>query len=180
MGFTKTFNDMMYKLSTLDDSEFEELKSLLSKVELPTYEEYRHYEKADPNVVTQEAWSLIGGLKPQSISIENNPELTIWIENYTKRNRETIGSIHIMDYPLNSSLKPHYDPKSKTTFAFLLTAPEEGGRTTMEGRILDFKEGQVLEYNGTKVLHGVEEVTKGIRKSLIVWYNEASSKIPLI
>ena len=170
----------MYTLKTLKDKQFTELKRLLSNVELPTHEEYRHYEKADPNVVSQEAWSMTGGLKPQSISIENNPELTLWLESYTNRSRDTIGSIHIMDYPTNSALKAHYDPKSKTTFVFLLETPEEGGKTIMENRVLDLQEGQVLEYDGTKVFHGVEEVTKGTRKALIIWYNEESDKISLI
>lgn len=80
-------------------------------------------------------------------------------------------TIHRMTYYEGGMVPEHKDMNSLHTYVIMLEDDFEGGEFYLRGEQLDFnKKGQVAYYMGMDAPHSVSEITKGIRKVLVVWY----------
>ena len=85
---------------------------------------------------------------------------------------------NVTSYKDNGYLYSHKDDKSSMTIVSTITDNYTGGRFIIdETQYLDINKTDVVTFNGSEVLHGVEQVTKGERLSLNLWTSKKPSKI---
>jgi hypothetical protein len=95
------------------------------------------------------------------------------IVDYTKWKHLRIG---LAEYVVGDSLQPHYDSDSPLTIVTNLTDDYKGGEFYLGDDNMSLELGDVLIFNGNKLLHSVNRVKQGYRASLSVWYVSNSEK----
>lgn len=107
-----------------------------------------------------------------------NEKLNKIISAVTKRKTEDIIALHTIESLPPSKTLPHVDTTSVCTLNILLEDNFEGGKFYLNGKVHNGlnKKGEYIIYNGSKDKHSVSEVTKGVRKSLVVWYKHSGKK----
>lgn len=103
-----------------------------------------------------------------------NKNLNKILTKISKRDIKNAITLHTVEaYPPQSTIE-HIDKASELTLNILLDDNFEGGYIYINGeKINGLRErGDYLMYNGSKEPHSVTPVTKGKRKSLIVWYGK--------
>ena len=89
-----------------------------------------------------------------------------------------VGWCTITQYTKGRYLPMHKDGKSSLTFTSTITENYTGGRFIIGSEhYLEMNKGDVVSFNGTEVLHGVEEVIHGERLSLNIWTTDKPTKI---
>lgn len=168
--------DKFFRERYLTGPQFEKLVMMVDNAVTPSTEEAQHYYdnvygvgKHLPNIARN-------GTFLTALSIEQNPELVDWLVNFTGIENTSIHSLHTVDYPQGSILAPHKDTRSSNTFVFILQNAEEGGDVILGKKIYNFTKGRVINYNGQKLMHGVTEVKKGYRKTLVLFHGHKSLK----
>ena len=77
----------------------------------------------------------------------------------------------IVFWPTNSSQEAHYDDDYHPATSILyLNDNYEGGETFIGDKVIKPKQGKMIIFNGDKILHGVNKVTKGERYTIPAWY----------
>ena len=98
-------------------------------------------------------------------------------ENYIKEKIEKISPInpfHIVwinltEYENNRYLDFHTDERSECTFTIPLTDGYDGGDFLIEDKKFKLEKGECISFDGFRLRHGVEPVTKGYRAALNIW-----------
>jgi len=152
------------------------LTSLVDSAKKPEGPDLEYYERAVVGVLKTGSGAVGNKFKKDGsycvpFGVLNNPELVNWLEEFTNIEGKYINSIHSFEYIEGSSTKPHYDVNSNKTLIFVLNKAEEGGQFIFENDLLDVKEGEVLDYDGSKMKHGVTKVIKGYRRVFVAWYS---------
>lgn len=160
----------MFSTRTLTQEQLLELTQLVKDAVIPEGQELEIYKKRVPVVTVKEKTWMLRHATTQALSIWNNTELVDWITNFTKEDKDKLSSIHTVTYPVGGRCKDHKDGFTQKTFVFLLQNSTQGGKSIMDYKEYSFDEGTVLEYNGSKLTHGVTEVKEGLRKTLVVMY----------
>jgi len=108
-----------------------------------------------------------------------NEKLNKIINKLTNRDTADIISLHTIESHPPSETKPHVDTPSTCTLNILLEDKFEGGEFYLNENLYTglAKKGDYVVYNGGKEKHSVSKITKGIRKSLIVWYGKSKQLI---
>ena len=83
--------------------------------------------------------------------------------------------INFIDYNVGVGLWEHKDGQGDLTFISALNDDFEGGEVVIDGAKISLKQGDVVAFDGTKLKHGVSEVTKGNRYSLSIWLKESNT-----
>lgn len=104
----------------------------------------------------------------------SNKKLNKIINTLTNRDTTDIIALHTIESYPPSETKPHVDLRSTCTLNILLEDNFEGGDFYLNDMIYSDlkKKGDYIVYNGGKEKHSVSKITKGVRKSLIVWYGK--------
>lgn len=151
------FNNLVDELSktpTVNKSEWEKRISLVS--------DFKRIEENN---------SKITNTKLTHYSFRNK-NLNKIISEITKRDIRDAISLHIIEAEPPAATIPHTDKYSQLTLNILLEDDFEGGYIHINGIEINGlrKKGDYLIYNGSKEPHSVTPVTKGKRKSLVVWF----------
>jgi predicted 2-oxoglutarate/Fe(II)-dependent dioxygenase YbiX len=103
-----------------------------------------------------------------------NETLNKIIKGLTNRETKDIIAFHTIESVPPCETKNHTDSHSVCTLNILLEDNFEGGEFYLNGKKYHgLKErGDYVVYNGGKDSHAVSKITKGVRKSLIVWYSK--------
>lgn len=160
---------MIYNLQQLDDDSVNYLLQLVKKS--------RDATKSELDIINQNSDGLIdysskgkGPMTLTLLSINDNIELVEFFQKYIGINKNEITSIHLNQYNETAKTLPHRDTNSSRTYLILLSVAEQGGELVLENEIIPFnKIGQVIDYDGGKIMHGVNEIKKGFRTTLVVW-----------
>jgi len=105
-------------------------------------------------------------------SIENK-NLNSLLHDITKGNTRDIQSIYTVEFSKGDFGEPHLDTNSRTTLSLVLEKNSIGGDLIIGDKNADLnKPGDYIIYDGAKTIHSVSKVTKGRRKSLIVFYTK--------
>ena len=108
-------------------------------------------------------------------SIKNNEKLVNFFSEHLSINKNEIISIHSNQYKETSKTLSHRDSNSSRTYLILLSKADIGGDLILEDELVYFDEiGEVIDYDGGKVMHGVTEIEKGYRETLVVWTRSKS------
>lgn len=176
-GFKKDnfIESNVFKERHLTPSQLNQLITLVDNANKPSDIELQHYVDNVYGVGKHLPHIAINGTKLSPLSINENSKLIEWLVNITGISSNSIHSLHTVDYPEGSKLKPHLDTRSSQTFVFILNQSEQGGDAMIAGKQYSFHAGTILEYNGQKVFHGVTEVTKGERKTLVMFHGHKST-----
>ena len=164
----------------LSKKEFSNLLNELSKTPLASQDEIEFrisIEKEFRYVQKNISKTLLGSeLIHYSTS---NEKLNKIINNLTNRNTIDIIALHTIESHPPSETNPHVDLRSTCTLNILLEDDFDGGDFYLNKKLYDGlrKKGDYIVYNGGKELHSVSKITKGVRKSLIVWYGRKESLI---
>jgi len=103
----------------------------------------------------------------------NNKKLNLLIHDITGGRTKDIQSIYTVEFSKGDFGEPHLDTNSRTTLSLVLEKNSIGGDLIIEGKNAELnKPGDYLIYDGAKTMHSVSKVTKGKRKSLIVFYTK--------
>jgi len=93
-------------------------------------------------------------------------------ENYT------ISWINITQYLPNRGLRMHKDEKSQRTIVCDISEPYIGGSFKIDkDTYINTTKGDIIIFDGSNVLHGVDEVIKGVRVSLNLWTHKIMTNI---
>jgi len=109
-----------------------------------------------------------------------NPTLNRIFTDLTKRNIKDAVSLHTVEVGApDVGAVSHIDTHSHLTINILLEDDFEGGEFYLNHKKYDGlrEKGDYALYNGTKEYHEVKPITKGRRKSLIVWYDEEKTDL---
>lgn len=159
----------MFETITLTQQQLFELKELINLANTPDDSELEHYTSSVLGIVVRKK-EVQDGAIPLALSINNNTKLVDCIKKYTNLDNNSINSIHTITYPEGSWAKNHRDSNSTNTFVFILQNAQQGGSSVFNNIEYNFPEGTILNYNGSKILHGTTPVVKGVRKTLVLWY----------
>ena len=105
-----------------------------------------------------------------------NEKLIKIIKKYIPINDKTeyISNIHYIKYLTGEEAKPHADKDSADrTFIMLLNDNFEGGDFYLENEKTEFKKGDLLEFDSSKI-HSVKKIEKGEREVLVIWVKKIS------
>lgn len=170
----------MTTLTVLEEQNLQEIIDLVDSASEPTSEEMLHYDKVYGPGIKSKVVKRAKGIVCKPLGIKNNPRLINILTEVTKLNQSSLVSVHKNSYKEGVSLGNHYDGQSRQTFVILLKVADEGGEFIFENKEYHFEKGSVLNYNGMKTNHGVSEVRKGFRETLVLFYgNEGFSKSTL-
>ena len=90
----------------------------------------------------------------------------------------TVSWINLTVYNPGDHLRVHCDEKSSLTIISELSDDYTGGRFIVDkDTFLSLNKTDVVTFNGSKVLHGVEKVETGVRLSLNLWTHPISYNI---
>lgn len=103
-----------------------------------------------------------------------NEKLNNIINGLTNRETKDIIALHTIESVPPCETKSHADSHSVCTLNILLEDDFEGGEFYLNNKKYDGlrERGDYVVYNGGKERHSVSKITKGVRKSLIVWYGK--------
>tara|TARA_Y100001972_G_C7620759_1_gene311277 strand:- start:682 stop:1206 length:525 start_codon:yes stop_codon:yes gene_type:complete len=166
----------MLTRTKLSKEQLSKLTSLINCAKKPEGSDLEYYKRAVVGVLKTGSGTVGNNFKVNGsycvpFGVPNNPELVNWLEEFTKIEGKYINSIHTFEYTEGSSTKPHYDVNSNKTMIFVLNKAEEGGQFIFENNLLDVEEGEVLDYDGSKMKHGVTKVIKGYRRVFVAWFS---------
>ena len=164
----------MYKLRKFKNDNYKTLIGL--------YKELVPASKEEKDYIAQNSVGLINytykGKGPVEVifhSIKNNPNIVNFFSKHLGINKNEIISIHSNQYQEGSKALAHKDSNSSRTYLILLSNAEMGGDLILDDELVCFDEvGQVIDYDGGKVDHGVTEIKKGYRETLVVWTKSKS------
>lgn len=164
----------------LSKQEFEKLITELSVTPLSTQEEidFRASIEKEFSAVQNNVSKTLLGSKLIHYSTKNE-KLNSIIKNLTNEETDNIIAFHTIESHPPAETKPHVDLRSYLTMNILLEDDFEGGDFYLNNKKYDgLKEkGEYILYKGNKEIHSVSKITKGIRKSLIVWYGYTKKTI---
>lgn len=153
---------MKYLIDVLDSDSLFELRYL---VDTATQD-----STSNIHGVSTDSAVKVNGTFTRALSVLHNQDLLTWLENNSFLFLKDILSLHTVSYRVGSCTKPHFDTNSASTVVFILHNSIEGGASIFNNKEYKYKEGSVLQYGGSHVLHGVSTVTKGFRKVLVIWF----------
>jgi len=101
-----------------------------------------------------------------------NPRLNKIFTDLTKRDIKDAISLHTVEVGPPEGTVLHRDSHSHLTVNILLEDNFEGGELYLNYKKYDGlrEKGDYVFYNGFEDYHEIKPVTKGKRKSLVVWY----------
>jgi len=103
-------------------------------------------------------------------------ELKDKLKNYIDWNKRYIEWINLTTYETNKHLHLHTDSESTQTLVIQLNDEFTGGEfiisDSIDEEIIRMNTGDCLMFNGSKLMHGVNQVRSGIRYSLNLWTKE--------
>jgi len=86
--------------------------------------------------------------------------------------------INITEYGKGDSLRNHRDTDSSLTLVSEISSADSGGRFIInKDTYIDLNKGDVITFNGSNIMHGVEKVYRGTRLSLNMWTYPNTSKL---
>jgi predicted 2-oxoglutarate/Fe(II)-dependent dioxygenase YbiX len=98
------------------------------------------------------------------------------LKKYIDWNKRYIEWINLTTYEINKHLPLHTDSKSSQTLVIQLNNEFTGGEfiisDSIDEEIIRMDTGDCLMFNGSKLMHGVNQVKSGIRYSLNIWTKE--------
>jgi hypothetical protein len=78
-------------------------------------------------------------------------------------------------WPTNSGQNRHVDHDyHSVTSIIYLNDNFTGGETWVDGKVIEPIQGKMVVFRGNKILHGVNEVTEGVRYTIPAWYKSWS------
>jgi predicted 2-oxoglutarate/Fe(II)-dependent dioxygenase YbiX len=90
---------------------------------------------------------------------------------------EIIYSLHYIKYESGYYAKKHLDIKSNKTYLIMLNDNFEGGELYVNNELVNFKKGDVVNFNGQIEEHEVKEITSGCREIMAVWISKKVKNI---
>lgn len=85
---------------------------------------------------------------------------------------ENVTSLHVVEYFEGNYLRAHVDTSSRLTLNLLIESDCAGGDLIIEGKTAELnKPGDYVIYDGGTQKHEVTPITRGYRKTLIIWYS---------
>jgi predicted 2-oxoglutarate/Fe(II)-dependent dioxygenase YbiX len=100
------------------------------------------------------------------------------LKNYINWNNRYVEWINLTTYETNKCLQLHKDSTSTQTLVIQLNNEFTGGEfiisDSIDEEIIRMNTGDCLMFNGSKLMHGVNQIKSGIRYSLNVWTKEIS------
>lgn len=154
----------------LNNEQYAELYNLVNEANAPVGSDLEHYKRAVVGILEDNKFKKNGTISIP-LGIPNNKELVRWVTNFTGIEKKFIHSFHTVEYKEGSYLDGHFDYKVNKTFVFLLKEAEQGGDFINGNNILKIDKGEVLDYDGSKICHGVTKIIKGSRKVFVAWYS---------
>ena len=116
--------------------------------------------------------SLAGDTIKKVYSLDNG-ELRSLLSTLYKQDPSTLYGIHEIHYKEGSSCLQHTDVRSAVTALMILDDSFEGGAAMIDGKDANlYKRGDYIVFDGNRVSHGVQTITKGCRKVLVTWFNK--------
>jgi hypothetical protein len=82
---------------------------------------------------------------------------------------EVIYSLHYIKYETGYYARNHIDVKSSKTYLIMLNDSFEGGELYVNNELVNFKKGDVVNFNGQTEQHEVKEITSGCREIMAIW-----------
>jgi len=170
----------MITLKEISDEQLLELDNITSNA-APPDDSHSQYIALAPGISRNASTRFDSNLlKLTPLGLLNNPILLNWLESFTGIKSTFITNIHLNHMIKGAYFLPHFDNKYidvNYTCTFLLQEAEEGGSFIFGGDIKNFTRNSAVMFNGGKVAHGVTKIKKGLRRSLIVFYNTPDQKI---
>lgn len=164
----------MYNLKKLSTEKFKQLLKLVNESTPMTENELNTLNQNSVGLVDY-SYKGKGPMKISFISPSKNGNLTKFLEEILTISETEIVSIHLNEYRESSKTLPHRDSQSSRTYLILLSNSSDGGELTLEGFVVPFNQvGQIIDYDGGTIMHGVREIKKGFRKTLVVWTHKKS------
>lgn len=85
---------------------------------------------------------------------------------------ENVTSLHVVEYFEGNYLRAHVDTSSRLTLNLLIESDCDGGDLIIEGKLAELDTpGDYVIYDGGIQKHEVTPITRGYRKTLIIWYS---------
>lgn len=85
---------------------------------------------------------------------------------------ENVTSLHVVEYFEGNYLRAHVDTSSRLTLNLLIESDCDGGDLIIEGKKAELNNpGDYVIYDGGYQKHEVTPITRGYRKTLIIWYS---------
>ena len=82
-----------------------------------------------------------------------------------------INYFQIVRWPNESYQVEHLDfPKHVLTSIIYLNDDYEGGETVVGDKIIKPEKGKIITFQGNEIKHKVNQITKGVRYTVPVWY----------
>lgn len=98
------------------------------------------------------------------------------LSEYIDWDKRYIEWINLTTYETHKSLRMHTDSRSTQTLVIQLNDEFTGGEfiisDSIEEDITRMHKGDCLMFNGSKLMHGVNQVRSGVRYSLNIWTKE--------
>lgn len=89
-----------------------------------------------------------------------------------------LDSFYKLTYNIGDSTIPHFDFANKQTSIILLSDEFIGGESIIDGKDIKLnKKGMYVKFLGSKLKHGVNEITSGKREVLVVWFYSKNTLI---
>ena len=85
---------------------------------------------------------------------------------------EVIYSLHYIKYEPGYYAGKHLDIKSNKTYLIMLNDNFEGGELYVDDRLVPFKKGDAVVFNGQQEYHEVKEIKSGCREMMVVWISK--------
>jgi len=133
------------------------------------------YEFAINNFIedirTKNGWNAMTN-KSNEFEIELKDKL----KNHIDWSNRYVEWINLTTYETNRYLQLHTDSRSTQTLVIQLNNEFTGGEfvisDSIDEEIIKMNTGDCLMFNGSKLMHGVNQIKSGIRYSLNIWTKE--------
>lgn len=107
-----------------------------------------------------------------------NKKLVDTILKYiTLEEDEVIYSLHYIKYESGYYAKRHLDIKANKTYLIMLNDNFEGGELYVNDKLVSFKQGDMVVFDGQTEYHEVKEITSGCREMMVVWITKKIKNI---
>ena len=115
-------------------------------------------------------------------NINKGPLYTEILENFSPviPYKFTEKWINVTEYNKGDGLRNHRDKDSSLTLVSVISSANRGGRFILnKDTYIELNKGDIITFNGSRVMHGVEKVYRGSRLSLNMWTYPNETKVIL-
>jgi predicted 2-oxoglutarate/Fe(II)-dependent dioxygenase YbiX len=135
------------------------------------------YDYAKNNFVKELRGDSVTWRIQKNTNIDFENEIKSKMSHLINFNNYRLNKLFLTEYYKNESLIIHLDKGSTDNLIIQLTSGFTGGEFIIEDKLFNFNKGDCVQFDGSKLKHGLVPVKSGIRAALNFWITPLGKKL---